>query len=47
VVDLIASNDERAYKVVVRALMEWCQENNLSLNVNKTKELEGPQPPEP
>ena len=23
----------------VRALAEWCQENNLSLNVNKTKEL--------
>jgi hypothetical protein len=23
----------------MRALMEWCQENNLSLNVNKTKEL--------
>ena len=23
----------------VRALAEWCQENNLSLNVNKMKEL--------
>jgi hypothetical protein len=23
----------------VRALVEWCQEINLSLNVNKTKEL--------
>jgi hypothetical protein len=23
----------------MRALGEWCQENNLSLNVNKTKEL--------
>jgi hypothetical protein len=23
----------------VRALVEWCQEDNRSLNVNKTKEL--------
>ena len=23
----------------MRALAEWCQENNLSLNVNKMKEL--------
>jgi hypothetical protein len=23
----------------VRALAEWCQENNLSLNVNKMKEM--------
>ena len=28
----------RVYREV-RALVEWCQENNLSLNVNKTKEL--------
>jgi hypothetical protein len=34
VLDLIANSDE-----VVRALVEWCQVNNLSLNVNKMKEL--------
>jgi hypothetical protein len=28
----------RAYREEVRALAEWCQENNLSINVNKTKE---------
>jgi hypothetical protein len=33
VVGLITINDE-----VARALVEWCQENNLSLNVNKMKE---------
>ena len=38
VVGLITDNDETAYRVEVRAL-EWCQKNNLSLNVNKTKEL--------
>jgi hypothetical protein len=31
----ITNND----KTEVRALVEWCQENNLYLNVNKTKEL--------
>ena len=38
VVGLITNNDETAYREV-RALAEWCQENNLSLNVNKIKEL--------
>ena len=33
------SNDETAYRVEVRALGVWCQENNLTLNVNKTKEM--------
>ena len=28
-----------AYREEVRALGVWCQENNLSLNVNKTKEM--------
>ena len=28
-----------AYREVVRALGVWCQENNLSLNVSKTKEM--------
>jgi gmma-aminobutyric acid receptor subunit gamma len=38
VVGLITNNDETAHREV-RALVEWCQEKNLSLNVNKTKEL--------
>jgi hypothetical protein len=39
VVCLIINNDETVYREEVRALGEWCQENNLPLNVNKTKEL--------
>ena len=39
VVDPITNNDETAYREEVRALEVLCQENNLSLNVNKTKEL--------
>jgi hypothetical protein len=40
VVGLITKNDETAYRVImVRALGVWCQENNLSLNINKTKEM--------
>ena len=39
VVGLITNNDETAYREEVRALGVWCQENILSLNVNKTKEL--------
>ena len=38
VVGLI-TNDETAYREEVRALGVWCQENNLTLNVNKTKEM--------
>jgi hypothetical protein len=34
VVGLITNNDETAYRVEVRALAEWCQENNFSLNGN-------------
>ena len=37
VVGLITDNDERAYREEVRDL--WCQDNNLSLNVRKAKEL--------
>jgi hypothetical protein len=36
---LITNNDKTAYREEVRALAEWCQVNNLSLNVKKTKEL--------
>ena len=39
VVGLITTNDETAYREELMALAEWCQENNLSLNINKTKEL--------
>uniref|UniRef100_A0A673Y9S4 Molybdenum cofactor synthesis 2 n=1 Tax=Salmo trutta TaxID=8032 RepID=A0A673Y9S4_SALTR len=39
VVGLITNNDEAAYWEEVRALGVWCQVNNLSLNVNKTKEM--------
>uniref|UniRef100_A0A8C7C8Q2 Reverse transcriptase domain-containing protein n=1 Tax=Oncorhynchus kisutch TaxID=8019 RepID=A0A8C7C8Q2_ONCKI len=39
VVGLITKNDETAYREEVRALGVWCQENNLTLNVNKTKEM--------
>jgi hypothetical protein len=45
VVGLIANNDETAYREEVRALGVWCQENNLTLNVNKTAaEGEAPYP---
>jgi hypothetical protein len=39
VVVLITNNDETAYREEVRVLGVWCQENNLSLNVDKRKEL--------
>ena len=37
VVGLITNNDETAYREEVRDLAMWCQDNNLSLNVIKTK----------
>ena len=36
---MITNNDEAAYREEVWALGVWCQENNLSLTVNKTKEM--------
>ena len=39
VVGLITDNGETAYREEVRDLAMWCQDNNLSLNVSKTKEL--------
>ena len=39
VVGLITDNDGTAYREVVRDLAVWCQDNNLSLNVIKTKEM--------
>ena len=38
VVGLITDNDETAYREV-RDLTVWCKDNNLSLNVIKTKEM--------
>jgi hypothetical protein len=39
VVGLITDNDKTAYREEVRDLAVWCQDNNLSLNVIKTKEM--------
>jgi hypothetical protein len=39
VVGLIMDNDETAYREEVRDLAMWCQDNNLYLNVSKTKEM--------
>ena len=39
VVGLITDNDETAYREEVRDLTMWCKDNNLSLNVIKTKEM--------
>ena len=39
VVGLITDNDETAYREEVRDLAVWCQDNNLSLNMIKTKEM--------
>ena len=42
VVGLITDKDETAYREEVRDLAVWCQDNNnLSLNVIKTKEMIG------
>jgi hypothetical protein len=40
VVGLITDDDETAYREEVREPVVWCQDNNLSLNVSKTKELQ-------
>ena len=39
VVGPITDNDETAYREEVRDLAVWCQDNNLSFNMSKTKEL--------
>ncbi len=39
VLALISKNDETAYLAEVERLTSWCQDNCLSLNVSKTKEL--------
>ncbi|KAK1788752.1 hypothetical protein P4O66_002563 [Electrophorus voltai] len=39
VVGLISDNNERAHLEKIKHLENWCQENNLLLNISKTKEL--------
>ncbi len=39
VVDLISNRDETNYRSEVSRLDGWCSDNNLSLNVEKTKEI--------
>ncbi len=39
VVGLITNDDESAYREEVHTLTNWCHNNNLSLNISKTKEL--------
>ena len=39
IVGLITENDESAYREEVDTLTTWCQINNLSLNISKTKEM--------
>ncbi|KAF7694079.1 gastrula zinc finger protein XlCGF28.1-like, partial [Silurus meridionalis] len=39
VLGLISNNDKTAYLQEVKNLERWCQENNLLLNISKTKEL--------
>ena len=39
VVGLSTNIDETAYREEVRVLVDWCQENNHSFNVNNIKEL--------
>ena len=36
---VITDNDQTAYREEVRDLAMWCHDNNLSLNVTKTKEM--------
>ncbi|KAK1804001.1 hypothetical protein P4O66_003762 [Electrophorus voltai] len=36
---LISDNEDRAYLEEIKHLENWCQENNLILNISKTKEL--------
>lgn len=39
VVGLISHGDETAYREEVATLEQWCQNNHLSLNISKTKEV--------
>eukprot|EP00061_Rhincodon_typus_P015121 g42627.t1 len=35
----ISNNDETEYRKMIESLVTWCKDNNLYLNVSKTKEL--------
>src|SRR4029434_5679915 len=39
IVGLITDNEESAYREEVDTLTTWCQDNILSLNISKTKEM--------
>ena len=39
IVGLISGSDESVHREEVDTLTSWCQDNNLSLNVSKTKEM--------
>eukprot|EP00061_Rhincodon_typus_P007629 g29503.t1 len=39
IVGLISDNNELNYSREIESFVTWCNENNLSLNVSKTKEL--------
>src|SRR4029434_7521763 len=39
IVGLITERDESAYRGEVDTLTTWCQDNNLTLNISKTKEM--------
>ena len=39
VMGLISHGDEMAYREEVTTLEQWCQNNHLSLNISKTKEV--------
>jgi hypothetical protein len=39
VVGLMTNNDVAAYREEFRDLAVWCQDNKLSLNISKTREL--------
>ena len=39
IVGLISDSDESAYREEVDTLTSWCEDNNLSLNISKTKEM--------
>ena len=39
IVDRISNNDETEYRNEIENLVNWCGNNNLSLNANKMKEI--------
>ena len=39
IVGLISNNDESSYREEVDTLTSWCRDNNLSVNVSKTKRM--------